>query len=146
MMCVSCATVNALPSVFSAGTSGDTPPAPPMPWHWAHANWTKSCAPAATVLLTGVVLEPGAGDVRWMIVVALEALSRPTSQAVTATATMTRAIAATAIPTTPPPLGGLLPSCPLAIRATLAAPAGEGKRRNYGLSRGATSCIDAAVP
>ena len=39
-----------------------------------------------------------------MIVVVLEALSRPTSQAVTATATMTRAIAATAIPTAPPPL------------------------------------------
>ena len=32
---------------FSAGTSGETPPSR-SPWHWAHANWTKSWAPAAT--------------------------------------------------------------------------------------------------
>ncbi len=24
------------------------PPLPCSPWHWAHANWTKTCAPSAT--------------------------------------------------------------------------------------------------
>ena len=32
----------------SAGTSGETPPLPWKPWHSAHANREKSCAPAAT--------------------------------------------------------------------------------------------------
>jgi len=35
-------------TVVSAGTSDETPPRPCSPWHWAHANCTKMCAPAAT--------------------------------------------------------------------------------------------------
>jgi len=48
MMCVSWSTVSVLPAVVSEGTSGETPPWPFRPWHWAQANWTNSCAPAAT--------------------------------------------------------------------------------------------------
>ena len=48
MMCVSWADRELWPTVFSAGTAGETPPRPCRPWHWAQANWTKSCAPAAT--------------------------------------------------------------------------------------------------
>src|SRR6478752_728202 len=48
MMCVSWATVRLLPTVFSAGTAGSTPPLPCGPWHWTQANWVKMCAPAAT--------------------------------------------------------------------------------------------------
>src|SRR5581483_1245271 len=36
----------------SAGTSGETPPRPFGPWHWAQAKLTKSCAPWATSGLT----------------------------------------------------------------------------------------------
>jgi hypothetical protein len=58
MMCVNCATVSVLPTGFSSGTSGETPPSPFRPWHWAQANWTKTWAPAATVGST--VVEPAA--------------------------------------------------------------------------------------
>ncbi len=40
--------VSSFATPVSAGTSGETPPRPSSPWHWAQANWTKSCAPAAT--------------------------------------------------------------------------------------------------
>ena len=59
MMCDSCATVSALPTVVSAGTSGETPPRPRSPWHWTHANWTNVCAPAAIVGSTEAVAEDG---------------------------------------------------------------------------------------
>ena len=49
MMWRSCAAVRLFPTASSAGTSGETPPFPCSPWHWAHANWTNVCAPAATV-------------------------------------------------------------------------------------------------
>src|SRR5690349_20353942 len=110
MIFVSCGTVKAVPSWFTAGTSGETPPTPPMPWHCAQANWEKSCAPAATVALTfdagGVVDSPPV--VVWVsVVVRAEVLWRPPSQAVTATAPMTRTIAATASPTA---LASVVPS------------------------------------
>lgn len=42
MIDVSSETVSVGATFCSAGTSGDTPPAPRLPWHWAHANWTKA--------------------------------------------------------------------------------------------------------
>ena len=42
MMSVICATVNVFPTSVSAGTSGETSPAPWSPWHWSHAKRTKS--------------------------------------------------------------------------------------------------------
>ena len=148
MIVVSCCSVKAVPRPFSDGTSADTPPTPPMPWHCAQANCTKSCAPAATVLDTVVVVGVVvAGPDRWMIVVWLDALSRPTNQAVSATATITRPIAATAIPTAaPPPLDVFPASLPVDMAANLAVCGDRCKRRNYVLPSAATSCIDAAHP
>ena len=57
MMWRSCAAVRDFPIVSRAGTSGETPPLPCSPWHWAHANWTNVCAPAAT---TGSTVPEGA--------------------------------------------------------------------------------------
>ena len=48
MMCISCATVNCVPTSVSAGTSLDTPPCPCSPWQAEHANCTNRCAPIAT--------------------------------------------------------------------------------------------------
>ena len=48
MIVVSALTVSDLPTTFSAGTNGETPPRPRLPWQAEHANCTKSCAPAAT--------------------------------------------------------------------------------------------------
>lgn len=53
MMLASWATVSVLPTEVSVGTSGETPPSPFGPWHWAQANRTKSWAPAATFWPTG---------------------------------------------------------------------------------------------
>ena len=53
MIELSWAVVSCLPTLVSAGTSGETPPRPWTPWHCAHANPTKSCAPAATCMPTG---------------------------------------------------------------------------------------------
>src|SRR6266702_1372871 len=55
MIVRSCETVRALPTTFSAGTAGEIPPRPFGPWHCAHANWLKVCAPSATSALTLVV-------------------------------------------------------------------------------------------
>jgi hypothetical protein len=52
MMFVSCETVSALTARDRAGTSGETPPCPFSPWHWAQANWAKACSPAATFGVT----------------------------------------------------------------------------------------------
>ena len=78
-----------------------------MPWHWAQANWPKSCAPAATLALTfdgAGVVEPPDGVVRTTVVVREEVLERPPSHAVTATATITNTIAVTARTTVPTPV------------------------------------------
>src|SRR6476646_2055107 len=67
MIVRSCATESPLPTAVRGGTAGDTPPRPRSPWHLTHANWTKSCAPAATWSLTGcpgVVAGVGAVTVR----------------------------------------------------------------------------------
>ena len=37
------------PAPVSAGTSGETPPRPCIPWHWTQPNWTNRCAPDAIV-------------------------------------------------------------------------------------------------
>src|SRR6266542_5405563 len=54
MIRFSCATVSCFPITLRAGTSVETPPRPRSPWHWAHANCSKSWAPAATLALTEV--------------------------------------------------------------------------------------------
>src|SRR5512133_195474 len=54
MICFSWVTVSCFPTVVRAGTSGEAPPRPRSPWHWAQANWVKSWAPAATLSLTAV--------------------------------------------------------------------------------------------
>src|SRR5438034_1399540 len=41
--------------VLSGDDGFGTPPRPFGPWHCAHANWLKSCAPSATRLLTLLV-------------------------------------------------------------------------------------------
>ena len=49
----------------------ETPPVPCSPWHWAQANWTKSCAPAATAgstCSTGALVV-GAADVTVTVVI-----------------------------------------------------------------------------
>ena len=61
MMCDSCATVSALPTVVSAGTSGEMPPRPWSPWHWTQANCTNVCAPAAIVGSMDVAAGDGVG-------------------------------------------------------------------------------------
>src|SRR6266487_6136844 len=48
MIWVRALTVRLLPIGLSAGTSPETPPRPWSPWQAEQANWTKSCAPAAT--------------------------------------------------------------------------------------------------
>src|SRR6266568_7084270 len=54
MMNLSRTGVTALATFVSDGTTGETPPRPWSPWHCAHANWEKSCAPAATCGSIGV--------------------------------------------------------------------------------------------
>src|SRR6266568_6081389 len=53
--------VSWLATLLSAGTSGETPPRPRSPWHCAHANSEKSCAPAATCGSIGADEEEDAG-------------------------------------------------------------------------------------
>ena len=60
MMWLSWATVSCCPADVSAGTAGETPPPPLSPWHWAQANCTNACAPAATFGSTDVPTAPAA--------------------------------------------------------------------------------------
>ncbi len=74
------------PTPVRAGTSGETPPRPCMPWHLAQANWTKTCAPAATfgskAAPAVVVVAPPAATVTVFAFV----VSCPTTQPTTAAA------------------------------------------------------------
>src|SRR6478736_3693148 len=75
MIEVSWATVRLGATLCSAGTSGDTPPTPRSPWHWAHANWLKAWAPNATC--SGTAAGAGADDAPGVDVTAVEALPPP---------------------------------------------------------------------
>src|SRR5436189_4281729 len=75
MICFSCATVSCLPTWLRAGTSGERPPRPRSPWHWAQANWTKMWAPEATLLLAEVA--PRFGTVPTTVTVFVTVLVPP---------------------------------------------------------------------
>jgi hypothetical protein len=95
MMWRSCGAVSCEATPLSAGTSGETPPRPLSPWHWAQAKVAKSWAPAATCGSTAVgaaatVVAPGV-DAR----VALPTTQPPTANA-KARPSATRTIAASA--------------------------------------------------
>jgi hypothetical protein len=97
MMWRSSAAVSFDATPFSAGTSGETPPRPFSPWHWAQAKVAKSWAPAATwgstVVAAAVVAATAEGGVD-------ERVARPTTQPPTAKMkarpSATRTIAASA--------------------------------------------------
>ena len=96
MMWRSAAAVRLDATPFSAGTSGETPPRPFSPWHWAQAKVAKSWAPAATcgstVAAAAVVVAAALG--------VDERVARPTTQPPTAKMkarpSATRTIAASA--------------------------------------------------
>ena len=74
MVDVSWATVSPGARLCSAGTYGETPPAPRSPWHCAQANWTKAWAPTATCDDTAA----GAGaEVELTAAVVVDRWSRP---------------------------------------------------------------------
>src|SRR5581483_8268032 len=77
----SCFVDIARPTTRRAGTAGETPPTPFGPWHWEHANWTKSWAPSAT---------RGATVARCAVDVPESAYALPHVAPAAATATRTR--------------------------------------------------------
>jgi hypothetical protein len=96
MMWRSAAGVSFDATPFSAGTSGETPPRPFSPWHWAQAKVAKSWAPAATCGSTVAAAAAVTVAARGVV----DLVARPTTQPPTANAkarpSATRTMAASA--------------------------------------------------